>query len=257
MPFRKKAIFYFKWLILAAGFVLAIFLFQKNYAPENFPKKENVDSIGIFWEENQNNKESADEIPGAETSEKIPSIKINYFSAENPDESFGDSIPNEIVSSGNTKKPEPLFSEKIAVLKFFGNEMGKILKPISEKMSSDGQVFEKAWQTPDQNTFKSLEEIGERFIIAGERLFSVKPPSGTEDILKNLSSSYKTLGESAKNLPKNLKDGKITGEAWQNYGEKAVLANKAFVAVMDYFKNNGVKFEPNEDGYMFMYEMAY
>lgn len=177
-------------------------------------------------------------------------VKDEYVSKIKPVDNFLQN-KSQNIPANNVPEEKPAQVIKTDTLKKFGNNLAAVIKKYAGNMADDGKTFSEAAKSPNEETLKKILEIGFRYKNLAGELEKMETPEKAAEIIKNFRINLVNLSASTENLARIGADGKIPIENFQKYGENAMESNKSVIEIMKFFKNEGVQFSQNEDGYIF------
>ncbi len=165
------------------------------------------------------------------------------FSSPTPIRQPATLTDNSVASSINTEKE---------LVRTFGNNAGALFKKNLPDSLVINDIFTRVVKNPDASALADLSKLADTYRSFAEKLSVLTPPESASLPYRTLQKSYAALADAIASLVGSTKDGKIEAQSFVTYySDPAVAVTRALVAFMQYFKENGVVFSRNEEGYIF------
>lgn len=140
----------------------------------------------------------------------------------------------------------------VETLKNYGNEVSGILRRFYESSLGDElRILDNAVKKEDADELHKLEQFAERYKKLATDLLKTKTPFIVADTHLGFLSGYRGLGEALSGMTTILNDP-MGGTAYvKKYQDNTEFIDKAFADLKSYFSRAGVRFTPEEYGYIF------
>lgn len=140
----------------------------------------------------------------------------------------------------------------VETLRNYGNEVGDVLRKFYQNASEDElRILDNAAKKGGADEFHKLKPFAERYENFAKELSKILAPAVLDNTHLELVNSYRGIGDALSGITMMFDDpmgGTVYIKKYQNNTD---LVNKAFMDLKNYFSRRGVRFNPEENGYIF------
>ncbi|MBI3020207.1 MAG: hypothetical protein HYY60_02680 [Parcubacteria group bacterium] len=137
-------------------------------------------------------------------------------------------------------------------IRTYGNEIGGLLQKFYRNTSGDElQILDNAVKKEDATELRKLEPFAENYKNLAKELAGMRVPLILEDAHLGLVNGYQGTSDALSGMM-TIFDDPMGGNIYiKKYQDNTELINKAFAELKNYFSRTGIRFKPEEYGYIF------
>lgn len=150
--------------------------------------------------------------------------------------------------TGGAQSPQAEQNE----FKTYGNIAGKVLKARGVELVYELDAFQKLGSKMTPEDFDNLKKSGDKYLNTSVNLTLISAPKDMETLHKDLISSYSQIASAIHNMASYKESGIVPVDVVLDYNKTALGIGEKILPIVSFFKERGIKFSTNEDGYIFV-----
>jgi hypothetical protein len=136
-------------------------------------------------------------------------------------------------------------------LKAYGNQLGAVLSAAAPRFQTLLTLFTTLIKNPSTETRDQVVNNGPTYTELSASIRAVNAPTAAASLHSRLSANYQSIASAIAAFRSEVATN-ISSSAYNNYNSAAIESAKTLNAFADFFKERGIRFAPNEPGYIFM-----